>query len=167
MSREWIPSEKTWNGLYPDDQHGRCKALRWDVLYIAVGAILGAYLRYKITSQNLFFNGLPVSVLIVNVVGSLVHGVSATTIAPFGFDARLTLLIGIGFCGALTTMSSFAYETIRKMGASEYRIWLKALFGYLDQIADLSRDVAITFRVIASKLERQRLLNVKAVRPAQ
>jgi CrcB protein len=86
--------------------------LRWDVLYIAVGTILGAFLRYRVTSQNLFFNGIPASVLIVNVVGSLVLGVSATTISRFGFDARFTLLIGIGFCGALTTMSSFAYETM-------------------------------------------------------
>ncbi|MGP8070650.1 MAG: fluoride efflux transporter FluC [Candidatus Bathyarchaeia archaeon] len=86
--------------------------MKWDLLYLAVGAILGALLRYRITSQNLFFNGLPVSVLFVNVVGSLVLGVSATTIARFGFDARFTLLIGIGFCGALTTMSSFAYETM-------------------------------------------------------
>lgn len=58
----------------------------------------------------------------------------------------------------------FNSYAIRTMGATEYRIWLKDLFGYLDQIADLSRDVTITFRVIASKLERQRLLNVKAVR---
>jgi len=88
-------------------------AVKSDVLFVAIGAILGALLRYRITSQNLFLNGrLPVSVLIVNMVGSLILGVSATTIARLGFDARFTLLIGIGFCGALTTMSSFAYETM-------------------------------------------------------
>jgi len=56
----------------------------------------------------------------------------------------------------------FNSYAIQKMGATEHRIWLKDIFGYLDQIADLSRDVTITFRVIASKLERQRLLNVKS-----
>ena len=61
----------------------------------------------------------------------------------------------------------FNSYAIKEMGATEYRIWLKDLFGYLDQVADLSRDVTITFRVIASKLERQRILNVKAVRPTQ
>lgn len=61
----------------------------------------------------------------------------------------------------------FNSYAIRKMGATDYRIWLKDLFSYLDQIADLSRDVTITFRVIASKLERQRLLNVKAAQPAK
>jgi hypothetical protein len=53
-----------------------------------------------------------------------------------------------------------------KMGVSEYRIWLKDIFAYLDQIGDLSRDLTITFRVIATKLERQRLLNVKNPRTA-
>ncbi len=48
-----------------------------------------------------------------------------------------------------------------KMGVSEYRIWLKDIFSYLDQIGDLSRDLTITFRVIATKLEKQRLLNAK------
>ena len=53
-----------------------------------------------------------------------------------------------------------------KMGVSEYRIWLKDIFSYLDQIGDLSRDLTITFRVIATKLEKQRLLNVKNPRTA-
>jgi len=48
-----------------------------------------------------------------------------------------------------------------KMGVSGYRIWLKDIFSYLDQIGDLSRDLTITFRVIATKLERQHLLKVR------
>ena len=86
--------------------------MRWDILYIAVGAILGASLRYRFTSENLFFNSLPVSVLIVNVMGSFVLGATVPAITRFGIDPRYTLLIGIGFCGSLTTMSSFAFETM-------------------------------------------------------
>ena len=86
--------------------------MRWDILYLAVGAILGAFLRYRITSQNLFFNSLPISVLLVNVMGSLILGATVPAIARFGLDPRYTLLIGIGFCGSLTTMSSFAFETM-------------------------------------------------------
>ena len=48
-----------------------------------------------------------------------------------------------------------------KMGTSEHRIWLKDIFGHLDQIGDESRDLTITFRVIATKLEKQRILNIK------
>ena len=104
-----------------------------------MGATLGALLRYRITSQNLFFNNLPVSVLIVNVIGSLVLGVSATAITRFGFDARFTLLIGIGFCGALTTMSSFAYETMGLMDVGSL-----ALAG-LDVILNVGASILSVF----------------------
>jgi len=53
-----------------------------------------------------------------------------------------------------------------KMGVSEHRIWLKDIFGYLDEIGDQSRDLTITFRVIATKLERQRILKVKNTKVA-
>ncbi len=61
-----------------------------------------------------------------------------------------------------TIRERFNSYAIQKMGATEHRIWLKDIFGYLDQIADLSREATITFRVIAFKLERQRALNVKS-----
>lgn len=56
---------------------------------------------------------------------------------------------------------SFNLYAVQTIGMSENRIWLKDVFGYLDQIADEARDLTITFRVIAMKLERQRTLFVK------
>ena len=93
--------------------------MRYDLLYLAVGALLGVYLRYKITGDNLFLGSLPISVLMVNVVGSLILGMSSTAVSSLGLDERYTLLIGIGFCGSFTTMSSFAYETVNLIGMGE------------------------------------------------
>ncbi|MDE1852776.1 MAG: DUF47 family protein [Thaumarchaeota archaeon] len=43
----------------------------------------------------------------------------------------------------------------------EKRIWLKEVLGNLDMIADVARDLTISFRVISNKLEKQGRLDVK------
>jgi fluoride exporter len=93
--------------------------MKYDLLYLAAGALLGAFLRYKITGDNLFAGSLPVSVLLVNILGSLILGASSTAVSSLGLDERYTLLIGIGFCGSLTTMSSFAFETANLISVGE------------------------------------------------
>jgi CrcB protein len=93
--------------------------LIYDVILVIVGAVPGALLRYGITEDKLLFHGVPVSVLIVNLVGSFILGLSATAVSSFGLNMRYTILIGIGFCGSLTTMSSFAFETVNYMSAGE------------------------------------------------
>jgi CrcB protein len=86
--------------------------MRYDLVYLAAGALLGVFLRYKVTGDNLFVGSLPISVLLVNILGSFILGISSTIVSSLGLDERYTLLIGIGFCGSLTTMSSFAFETV-------------------------------------------------------
>ncbi len=87
-------------------------SMKYDLLYLAAGALLGAFLRYKITGDNLFAGTLPISVLLINIVGSFILGMSSTAVSSLGLDERYTLFVGIGFCGTLTTMSSFALETV-------------------------------------------------------
>ncbi len=93
--------------------------MRYDLVYLAVGALAGAYVRYKLTGQSLFLGNLPISVLLVNVVGSFILGASSIAVLSLGLDERYTILIGMGFCGSLTTMSSFAYETVNLASAGE------------------------------------------------
>ena len=50
----------------------------------------------------------------------------------------------------------FNTYAIQKMGKSEYRIWLKDIFSNLDEIADTARDLTVTLRVIAIRIEKQR-----------
>jgi len=93
--------------------------MRYDLAYLAAGALLGVFLRYEVTGDNLFIGSLPISVLLVNIIGSFILGASSTAVSGLGLDQRYTLFIGIGFCGTLTTMTTFAYETVNLIGIGE------------------------------------------------
>ena len=96
--------------------------MKYDLLYLAAGALIAVYLRYKVTGDNLFVGSLPVSVLIINIVGSFILGASSTAVTELGLDERYTLLIGVGFCGTLTTMSTFAFETVNMANIGEFAL---------------------------------------------
>ncbi len=76
-----------------------------DPLFVGGGAVLGAWARF-LTGELLERRAL--DVLVVNVVGSFVFGVLLA--APVADPAFL--FVGVGFCGAFTTFSSFAVETV-------------------------------------------------------
>jgi CrcB protein len=81
------------------------------VLLIALGAGLGAPARYLTDRAVRAWRGgiFPWGTLLVNVCASLLLGV----VTGAGGSPRLTALVGTGFCGALSTYSSFSYETLR------------------------------------------------------
>ena len=83
-------------------------------LLVAAGAVVGAPLRYLTDRavQSRHDSLFPWGTFTVNVVGSLVLGLlTGATLAGGGSDLRL--LIGTGFCGALTTYSTLSFETVR------------------------------------------------------
>jgi len=82
-----------------------------EFVFLAVGSVLGAFLRYKITESPLLFNTLPLNVLIVNIIGAFVLGMFIVISEQWNLDGRYSLLPAVGFCGSLTTMSSFALDS--------------------------------------------------------
>ncbi|WP_048110187.1 fluoride efflux transporter CrcB [Nitrosarchaeum koreense] len=82
-----------------------------EFVFLAVGSVLGAFLRYKITESPLLFNSLPLNVLIVNIIGAFVLGMFIVISEQWNLDGRYSLLAAVGFCGSLTTMSSFALDS--------------------------------------------------------
>ena len=91
-----------------------------EFVFLAVGSVLGAFLRYKITESQLLFNTLPLNVLIVNIVGAFILGMFVILSEQWNLDGRYSLFVAIGFCGSLTTMSSFALDTSNLLDNRHY-----------------------------------------------
>jgi fluoride exporter len=85
------------------------------LLAVVLGAMVGAPARYltDLVVQSRHGSELPWGTVTVNVAGSLVLGVTAGALTGGGGDHWLLLLVGTGFCGALTTFSTFSFETVR------------------------------------------------------
>ena len=83
-------------------------------LLVFIGGGLGSVFRFLI-SQISFFNysKFPAPTLLSNIVGCLILGVVlGNAIKNNHLNSPQTLLLASGFCGGLTTFSTFAYENI-------------------------------------------------------
>ncbi|NUO41712.1 MAG: fluoride efflux transporter CrcB [Streptomyces sp.] len=90
-------------------------------LLVVAGAMVGAPLRYLTDRavQSRHDSVFPWGTFAVNVTGCLVLGLVTGAAGP-----DLRLLLGTGLCGALTTYSTFSYETLRlaETGAGLYAL---------------------------------------------
>jgi fluoride exporter len=94
-------------------------------LYIGVGGFLGAVARFVLSrALGSFFGAFPFGTLFVNVSGSfglglILYGVMyGKSLSP-----EWRSLWTIGFIGAYTTMSTFAYESMRLLELGDYRLF--------------------------------------------
>ena len=85
------------------------------LLLVAIGAAVGAPLRYLTDRfiQARHDTIFPWGTLTVNVAGSLIFGVLMGLATTGRLDPPILSLLGPGFCGGLTTYSTFGYETLR------------------------------------------------------
>ncbi len=85
------------------------------VLLVALGGMAGAPLRYLMDRmiQSRHDSVLPWGTFTVNVIGSAILGFLLGAQQHLGMSSQVMALAGIGFCGGLTTFSTFGYETLR------------------------------------------------------
>ena len=88
-----------------------------ELALVGCGAVPGAWLRWQ-SGVHLgpVLGGSAVSDLLVNLIGSLLLGFLA---GPLPRRPSLLLLLGIGFCGCLTTFSSWMLDVVKLLQAGQ------------------------------------------------
>ena len=103
------------------------------LMIIGMGGILGALARFIIgqTIGRFYFRAFPLGTFWINVTGSFLLGFSAAHIAGLPTNQVLFERYGfqIGFLGAYTTHSTFAYESIRLVESGDWGNFLMYLAG--------------------------------------
>ncbi|RSN62831.1 fluoride efflux transporter CrcB [Amycolatopsis sp. WAC 04182] len=85
------------------------------LLFVALGGGFGAIVRFLTDLRLRAWRGdaFPWGTLTVNITGSLILGVLTGWALHGGQPDGVRSLLAVGFCGGLTTFSTFGYETLR------------------------------------------------------
>ena len=84
------------------------------VVAISVGASLGALLRWVLGAQlNSQFPAIPPGTLAANFLGAYIIGLGVAVFAAYpALPPEWRLMVITGFCGGLTTFSTFSVELV-------------------------------------------------------
>jgi CrcB protein len=83
-------------------------------LAVALAAGVGAVLRYVVDQlvQQRTRSDFPYGTLVINLSGSLLLGLTTGLALHHGLARTPTLVVGVGFAGGYTTLSTWAWETL-------------------------------------------------------
>jgi CrcB protein len=112
---------------------------------VFVGGGAGSLLRYmtgRLIPATLTSSPFPNAILLVNIVASFVLGAVVGWVMNRSAGEEARLLIGVGFCGGLSTFSSFSYDTVvllqnGRLGAALLNISLNVVLCLLASVSGL------------------------------
>jgi CrcB protein len=103
------------------------------IIYLALAGAAGTLARYwlgGLISRNVS-TGFPIGTAIINIAGCLAFGLLWAVIeSRLSISSQLRTIIFVGFFGAFTTFSTFAFETAQLLDESQ---WLWASVNIISQ----------------------------------
>ena len=116
------------------------------VVAISVGASLGALLRWTLGVQlNSQFPAIPPGTLAANLLGAYIIGLGVAVFAAFpALPTEWRLLVITGFCGGLTTFSTFSAELVTLLQQG------RGLWAVAEALIHLLGSVVMTFAGIGT-----------------
>ena len=115
------------------------------ILAISLGAALGALLRYVLSIWlNASFPSIPPGTLLSNLIGGYVVGIAIAVFATSTLPIEWRLFVITGFCGGLTTFSTFSAELVILLQQG------RAMWAVAAAAVHLAGSVAMTFAGIGT-----------------
>jgi fluoride exporter len=116
------------------------------IVAVSVGAGAGALLRWWLGDRlNALFPLMPPGTLAANIIGGYVIGAAVAFFASFpALPAEWRLLIITGFCGGLTTFSTFSAEVVARLQSGQ------ALWALAEVATHVAASLLMTFAGMAT-----------------
>lgn len=115
-----------------------------NLILVGMGAVLGALTRYLL-SLTISHDKFPLSTFVSNVVGSFLLGFLVAMHEENKISQDWILLLGVGFMGSLTTMSTFAVDTISSSTVQLSSLNIVLTLSFVLIGASLGKFAAISF----------------------
>jgi fluoride exporter len=115
------------------------------ILAVSLGAALGALLRWQLSLWlNASFPSIPPGTLLSNLLGGYVVGIAIAFFATSTLPLEWRLFVITGFCGGLTTFSTFSAELVILLQQG------RATWAIASAAAHLVGSLAMTFAGIGT-----------------
>lgn len=124
------------------------------IVAVSLGAALGALLRWVLSVWlNASFPQIPPGTLVSNLIGGYLVGIAIACFATSNLPLEWRLFVITGFCGGLTTFSTFSAELVILLQQGR-AMWAIAAAG-----VHLVGSVAMTFAGIGTVFLARRLVS--------
>jgi CrcB protein len=117
--------------------------LNWTLFWIFAGGGAGSVLRYLISGWLPWQGGFPWATLIANGISCFIAG-AIVALSPY-LNEQIKLLLLAGFCGGLSTFSTFSLETLEMVKQGHT---LTALLYVLSSLVIGVVAIAIVYRLL-------------------